>query len=150
MKIINLIFVLILTGCASAPPQVIAPFDKTRTHEGSFDDAWRKLVAFVSTNDAEVGTIEKDSGLITLKGDGLSVGLTNTYCDFVPGFLMGHGGGGVKGSILMTDDDGFVTTTVNVKFHGIVINSLANPPSRFLRSCNSKGVLETAILNAVD
>ena len=138
----------LLAACASAPIE-IKPFDKSVTTEADFNESWSKLVQFVSTNDINVGTIEKDSGLITLSGDSLSPSLVKEYCDTVPPFLWVLSGGVAKGSILMVEEDGFVTTTVNTRFSGTSYTSMTNPPQYQTRPCNSRGAFEAAVLGAV-
>jgi hypothetical protein len=138
----------LLAACASAPIE-IKPFDKSVTTESDFNESWSKLVQFVSTNDINVGTIERDSGLITLSGDSLSPSLIREYCDATPPFLWTLTGGVAKGSILMVEEDGFVTTTVNARFSGTSYTSITNPPQYTTRPCNSRGSFEAAVLGAV-
>jgi hypothetical protein len=144
-----LIIAIILGGCASAPVVEIAPFDKSVSYEGNFDQSWSRLVAFMSTNDISIGTIEKDSGLITLSGDNLSSSVLANYCDARSTFGFTLTSGQARGSVLMVDDEGFITVTVNVKFMGTFMNGFTNPPSYSTRACNSTGVFETAILGSL-
>lgn len=138
----------LLAACASAPIE-IKPFDKSVTTEADFNESWSKLVQFVSTNSINVGAIERDSGLITLSGDSLSPSLIKEYCDATAPFLWVLTGGVAKGSILMVEEDGFVTTTVNIRFSGTSYTSMTNPPQYQTRPCNSRGAFETAVLGAV-
>ena len=140
-----------LGGCASAPVVEIKPFDKSASFEGDFDESWSKLVAFLSTNDVSIGTIEKDSGLVTLSGDNLSVALIQEYCDASAPFLWTLTGGKAKGSILMTEDSGFVTATVNVTFDGTIFfpQMGTNPAQYRSNRCNSRGAFETAVLGSI-
>ena len=140
---------LMLGACASAPVVEIKPFDKSVSFEGDFDESWSKLVAFLSTNDISIGTIEKDSGLVTLSGDNLSTGVIQLYCDARASFLLTLTGGKAGGSILMVEDDGFITATVNIKFYGPLLNSLANPPQYTTSPCNSTGAFESAVLGSL-
>ena len=104
------IMVSLLAGCVTTPVVEIEPFDTSVSFEGDFGKSWSKLVQFMSTNDINIGTIEKDSGLITLSGDNLSVPILQQYCDATGSCNLAP-----KGSVLMVEDDGFITTTVNVK-----------------------------------
>jgi hypothetical protein len=144
-----LFMVAFLGGCASAPVIDIKPFDKSVSFEGDFDESWSKLVAFLSTNDVNIGTIEKDSGLITLSGDNLSVGIITQYCDATATFLWTMTGGTARGSILMVEDSGFVTATVNVKFQGTSSSTLSSPPTYSTSPCNSRGVFEASVLGSL-
>lgn len=51
-----------LAGCATAP--VATDFDNTRVYSKSKDEVWTSLVAFFATNNIQIKTIEKDSGVI--------------------------------------------------------------------------------------
>lgn len=145
------VIVLLLGGCASAPVVEIKPFDKTVSFEGDFDQAWSKLVNFLSTNDVSIGTIEKDSGLVTLSGDNLGGSLLAAYCDTTVPFMWTLTGGKAKGSVLMTDDSGFVTATVNVKFMKTIMfpGYGQNPPTYRTDQCTSRGAFETAVLGSL-
>ena len=147
--LVVLFIAVFLGGCASAPVIDIKPFDKSVSFEGDFDESWSKLVAFLSTNDVNIGTIEKDSGLITLSGDNLSAGVITQYCDATATFLMTMTGGTARGSILMTEESGFVTATVNVKFQGTSYSGLTNPPTYSTRPCNSRGAFEASVLGSL-
>ncbi|WP_297820484.1 hypothetical protein [uncultured Paraglaciecola sp.] len=140
---------LMLGGCASAPVVEIKPFDKSVSFEGNYDESWSKLVGFMSTNDISIGTIEKDSGLVTLSGDDLSPELIAEYCDAKAPFLWVLTGGKGSGSVLMTEDSGFITATVNVKFQGTSTYTMANPPQYKTAKCNSRGAFESAVLGSL-
>jgi hypothetical protein len=140
---------LMLGACASAPVVDIKPFDKSVSFEGDFDGSWSKLVAFLSTNDISIGTIEKDSGLVTLSGDNLSTSVVQIYCDAQAPFLWTLTGGRAGGSILMVEEDGFVTATVNIKFYGTSMTAMSNPPQYSTKPCNSTGAFESAVLGSL-
>ena len=140
-----------LGGCASAPVVEIKPFDKSVSFEGDFNQAWSKLVNFLSTNDISIGTIEKESGLVTLSGDNLGSTLITSYCDASAPFMWTLTGGKARGSVLMTEDSGFVTATVNVKFDGtIFFPQMGQSPAQYRTNpCNSRGAFETAVLGSI-
>lgn len=146
-----LFFAAILTGCASNPVVELEPFDTSISTEGDFNESWSKMVAFLSTNDISIGTIEKDSGLVTLSGDSLSVPILRKYCDATAPFLWVLQNGTARGSVLMVNDDGFVTTTVNLKLNGTSMYTDWNTgrTNYQTKPCNSTGVFETALLNSV-
>jgi hypothetical protein len=152
-KCIHIIWLsILLSGCVSTPVIEIEPFDTSVSFEGDFDRSWSKLVAFLSTNDVSIGTIEKDSGLITLSGDNLSVSLLREYCDATAPFLWSLQSGGAKGSVLMTADDGFVTATVNIKLTATSMTTdySTGRVTYSTKPCNSRGVFETAVLNSIE
>jgi len=140
---------IILGGCASAPKVVIQPFDKSKTVEKSYDETWSSLIRFLSTNDIDIATLEKESGLIQLKGENLSTKLISEYCAIETSFMYSLDSGSGKGSITVVDEDGFVTVNTNIRFKFTEVSSMSNPPSYKTLNCSSTGKLETAILNSV-
>ena len=145
------IMVSLLAGCVTTPVVEIEPFDTSVSFEGDFGKSWSKLVQFMSTNDINIGTIEKDSGLITLSGDNLSVPILQQYCDATAPFLSILQSGTAKGSVLMVEDDGFITTTVNVKLTAtsMYTDLYTGRTTYSTKPCNSTGVFETALLSSV-
>ncbi len=137
-----------LVGCAAAPQVEIAAFDKSATVEASFDAVWSDLIRFLSTNDVSIATIEKESGLIALRGEGLSASLITSYCDAQPTFLTLISSGIVSGSITVIEDSGFVTVNANMRYRATLVNNFSTPPTYFTSDCNSKGVFETALLSS--
>tara|TARA_B100000780_G_scaffold278495_1_gene252205 strand:- start:1463 stop:1933 length:471 start_codon:yes stop_codon:yes gene_type:complete len=141
---------IFLGGCASAPVIEVKPFDKSVSFEGDFDESWARLVNFLSTNDVSIGTIEKDSGLVTLSGDNLSGALVSEYCAATVPFLSTLTGGRANGSVLMTEDSGFITATVNIRFQATTMFPGYNsPPTYSTTGCASRGAFETAVLGSL-
>lgn len=148
-KILWMLGIMMLVGCASTPVEEIKPFDKNITVEAAYDDVWSNLIRFMSTNDISIASVEKDSGLIVLTGDNLSASLISEYCDATPPFLWTLTGGKASGSVIVNDDEGFVTVTVNAKFQGTSYTSLTNPPQYSTKPCNSRGAFEAAVLGSI-
>ena len=144
--ILALSFLVFLVGCATVEEVVIEPFDKSVTVEKDFDDVWGTLVRFMSTNDISIQTIEKDSGLIALRGENLTSGLIRGLCDAQAGLFATISSGGANGSITVVDDDGFVTVNVNMRFTATFYNSMSNPPTYSTSNCNSRGTFEKSLL----
>jgi len=138
---------LIFTACASRPVVEIKPFDTSISFEGSYNEAWSKLIAFLSTNDIGIANLEKASGLIILKGDNLGVQTIQKYCDAQAPFLYTLIYGKASGSIIMTEDSGFVTATVNTKFES-TSRGTGTSPNR-TAPCRSSGLFETAVLGSI-
>ena len=55
----------LVTSCATTSV-VVDPFDSSKTYMSDMDTQWKKLVRFFSTNQIGIGTLEKDSGIITV------------------------------------------------------------------------------------
>ena len=149
ISVTGLLLALLLAGCASTPVVEIQPFDKSVTIETPYDEVWTNLIRFMSTNDISIASVEKDSGLIVLTGDNLSPSLIREYCDAKPPVFWTISGGNAKGSVIVANEDGFTTVTVNAKFQGTYYTSLTNPPQFSTRGCNSRGAFETAVLGSV-
>ena len=149
-NILAAIFIAFLfTGCATPAKIEIAPFDRSVTVEKPFDEVWSSLIRFLSTNDIAIQTIEKESGLISLRGEGLSAGLIQQYCAAQASMFLGITGGKGTGSITVVNDGDFNTVNANMRFQFTMVNSMANPPQYVTRNCESMGKFETALLNSI-
>ena len=142
--LLTMTLVVFLAGCTTTQI-AIEPFDKTVTVERDFDDVWTTLVRFMSTNDISISTIEKESGLISLRGENLTKDLIAKLCDGQAAFLWTIIGGGASGSIVVMDDDGFVTVNVNARF---TTTSTYNGPT-VTNGCNSTGYFEKSVLASI-
>ena len=130
-------------GCAS--PQVVSSQPKSATINSSFDAVWEKAVRFVSTNQINIETIEKDSGLIVIGAQSIDAQTLKGLCDAKAPFLytLKHGSG--KGNITVVEEGGFVTATINLSFFAnsnYGYQTASNP-------CASTGKYEESFLNAL-
>jgi hypothetical protein len=149
-KLLILPLVIVLYSCATTETVVVEPFNTSVTYDSDFDETWSKLVRFYSTNQIGIGTLEKDSGIITMNNDKLSVSAIQEYCADSPvPFLWTPTGGTARGNATLIEEDGFTTATVNVSFS---VNSqycyqgcnyTSNP-------CQSNGNFERALLTALE
>ena len=143
--LLTMTLVVFLAGCTTTQI-AIEPFDKTVTVERDFDDVWNTLVRFMSTNDISISTIEKESGLISLRGENLSKNLTEQLCDAQTALFWTIVGGSANGSIVVLDDDGFVTVNVNARFTTTQV--FGDNPAR-TEGCNSTGYFEKSVLASI-
>ena len=74
--------------------------------------------------------------------------LITEYCSFKVPFLNSLSSGKATGSIVVVDDDGFVTVNANLRFQTTFVNTMANPPQYYTRECESRGAFETALLGS--
>ena len=147
--LVTLTLAFTLASCSSQMQQVEA-FDKSLTVDQPYDEVWAALVRFMSTNDWGIDTIEKVSGLIQLDASGLSESFMETYCSFDDaGWRHNYEGGGVKGSITVVDNEGFVTINTNLRFFITSTSGFGPMRETATDECQSTGVLETSILNSV-
>ena len=141
--------IFLITSCATTAV-IVEPFDTSKTYMSDFDTTWSKLVRFMSTNHISIGTIEKDSGLMTLAGDNLSKDLVLSYCASNPvGFPNTTTGGSAQGNITLAEVDGFVTANVNVRFN--VKGQYCYQGCNYVNvQCQSNGKFEKSLLSALD
>tara|TARA_B100000963_G_scaffold287365_1_gene256505 strand:+ start:338 stop:790 length:453 start_codon:yes stop_codon:yes gene_type:complete len=143
-NILSILFILLLTSCAST--QVATNSIVSESYRQSYDEVWTKVIRFFATNQISIGTLEKDSGIVTLQGDRLSKDLINTYCnaDANNGFFEFVQYGNVTGSVNVIDEGNFVTVTINTRFSSIHNDGYFVP-----RTCASTGVFEQSILDTI-
>ena len=151
IKITLIVFyTFFLLSCATTQV-VIEPFDTSKTYMNSYDESWKKLVRFFSTNQIGIGTLEKDSGIITVNNQNLSSSLVSEYCALTVPFLFTHTGGQAFGSATLVEDGDFTTANVNIQFNATFsacdlygrCNYINNP-------CPSNGSFEKALLTALE
>ena len=140
---------LILISCATTDVEVV-PFETSRTYSADFGDTWKKLVRFYSTNQIGIGTLEKDSGIITMNNENISVSAIKDFCaDWPVSFLWTPTSGVARGSATLIEDEGFTTANVNVSF-SVRSQYCYQGCSYTTNLCQSNGSFETSMLNALD
>ena len=148
--LIILPLIIAVISCASTPTVIIEPFDTNKTYMSSFDDSWKKLVRFFSTNQIGIGTLEKDSGIITVNNERLSSSLVNSYCANNPTpFLYTQTGGTARGSVTLVEDEGFTTANVNITFE-VNAQYCYQGCTYINKVCQSNGTFEKALLSSLE
>lgn len=143
--------IFLVASCATTQTTVeVEPFDSSKTYMADYDSTWSKLIKFMSTNQISIGTVEKDSGLITLQGDNLDKDLVLSYCAVNPlGWPYSANGGTAQGNVALTEVDGFVTANVNVRFN--VTGQYCYQGCTYSnKQCQSNGNFEKSLLSALD
>lgn len=145
-KFLLLFLTIVLTSCATT--QVIPNSVVSESYRASYDEVWTKVIRFFATNQISIGTLEKESGIVTLKGENLDSQLINKYCEAVENnqlfeFLRY---GNVMGSVNVIDEGGIVTVTVNTRYNSIHGSGQTIYPPR---PCASKGIFERSILDSI-
>ena len=140
----------IVASCATTAVVVVEPFDTSKTYMSDYDATWTKLIRFMSTNQVSIGTIEKDSGLVTLNGTNLSKDLVLEYCASNPVWWPNTTTGGTaQGNITLTETDGFTTANVNVRFN--VQGQYCYQGCNYVDvQCDSNGKFEKSLLDALN
>tara|TARA_B110000305_G_scaffold187038_1_gene208352 strand:- start:384 stop:848 length:465 start_codon:yes stop_codon:yes gene_type:complete len=142
--------VLFIVASCATTAVIVEPFDTSKTYMSDYDSTWTKLIRFMSTNQISIGTIEKDSGLVTLNGTDLSTNLVLEYCANNPiGFPNTTTGGNAQGNVTLTETDGFTTANVNVRFN-VKGQYCYNGCNYVVRQCESNGKFEKSLLDALN
>ena len=142
--------IFFLFSCATTQV-VIETFDTSKTYMNSYDESWKKLVRFFSTNQIGIGTLEKDSGIITVNNQNLTSGLVSEYCAVTVPFLYALSGGQAFGSATLVEDGDFITANVNIQFNATFSScDLYGRCTYITDSCPSNGSFEKALLTALE
>ena len=142
---LTIILSLFTFGCATT--SVVGNSVTSETVMSDFDETWSKVIRFFSTNQIGIGTLEKESVIVTISGENLAMDVMRKYCDAKPATpllwtpLMGT----AKGSVTLVDEGDFVTANVNVSF-SIVSAYGAN---RVVNGCSSTNVFEDSLLDTL-
>ena len=142
----------LVTSCATTSV-VVDPFDSSKTYMSDMNTQWKKLVRFFSTNQIGIGTLEKDSGIITVNNQNLALDLITEYCAVeAPGWLWAPMGGAAVGNATLVDEDeGFITANVNMQFTAQFQScDLYGRCNYMNKPCKSNGSFEKALLSALD
>ena len=130
---------LSLSACAT-PPKKIA-FEKSRSYSLSKDAAWERLLGFFTSNNIQIKTIEKDSGVIYAERT-LS---DASMADCGQNALAGEIGRPVTLNVFVRQVGEKTDVTVNTDFKVIRIFDGAT----WSDQCHSRGVLERSVLDHV-
>lgn len=68
----NFILIIMLvsflaTGCATIPPKLEKPIEKSKVFEASFDETWKALIQAITSEGEFMNVAQKESGLITFQ-----------------------------------------------------------------------------------
>lgn len=142
--------VFLLISCSTAQVEV-DPFETSRTYLSDYDTQWKKMVRFFSTNTISIGTLEKESGIITVNSMNLNPQTIGEYCLYTVPFLQNLSGGSVTGSATLVEDDEFVTANVNFAMN-VTFSSCNMYGQCFYttQACVSNGSLERSLLDALN
>jgi hypothetical protein len=126
-------------GCATPPATYSV--SNSRTYDKSYDQVWESLVAFLATNNIQVKNIAKDSGVVY--AERASFDATMADCGS-PGLMIPEAKRATF-NVFVTHTTAKPTVSVNATFEEV---------RRFDRTvqtvtCNSRGLLESRILDAI-
>ena len=145
MKLINqslvfVIAVLALTSCASMPASYA--FNNSRTYDQSYDAVWEKIVGFFASRNIPIKNIAKDSGVIYAE----SSSFDDTFADCGKGGLMIPIARRASFNVFVTRSGDEPKVSVNTQFQ----ETRQFDTTVTTVTCNSKGVIERAVLDAIN
>lgn len=129
---------LAFAGCATPPKQTA--FSNTQTYQSSKDQVWSDLLAFFTSNNIQIKTIEKESGVIYAERSRSDPSMADCGQDLAvelsrPATL----------NVFVKPESKGTTVTVNATFE--VIRSFDN--RTWTAPCHSTGALERQILASI-
>jgi hypothetical protein len=133
------LLMLPVATCATPPKQTAV--DKSRTYAATKDAVWEDLLSFFTTNNIQIKTIEKVSGVIYAERSG--VDRTMADCGEVPLATELSRAGTLN--VFVRPLEGKTQVTVNVDF--TVLRMFDN--KSFTAPCYSTGALERLILDSI-
>ncbi len=128
-----------LTACATPPAAY--QFANTRTYQRDFDQVWQDLVGFFAQRSIPVKNIAKDSGVIYAE----SLSFDDRFADCGDAGMLIVQGRTMTFNVFVTRAGKDPQVQVTTRF--TEVRTFGN--RRYDTQCNSKGVIEEQILNAL-
>lgn len=143
--ITSLVAILTLSACATPPAQYT--FDKSRTYEQSKDKTWESLMEYFTEKNIPIKNIEKDSGIVY--SEQMIAGIhTPEYADCGQHGLTQIIHTNIAANVFVKElSKSRSKATANVNF--TAMKQFGNHPPIYV-NCNSKGVAEQRILDALE
>lgn len=130
---------VVLASCATPPKQTV--FDKTRTFSLSKDATWERLLSFFTSNNIQIKTIEKDSGVIYAE----RAIADKSMADCGENALAMENGRPAAMNVFVRPVGDKTEVTVNTDFK--VVRTFDG--NTWSDQCHSTGVLERQVLNHI-
>jgi hypothetical protein len=128
-----------LAGCATAPASYSV--SNSRTYDKSYDEVWEQIVAAFASRNIQVKNIAKDSGVIYAE----TARFDDSMADCgKPGLFMVQGRR-ANFNVFVSRAGGKPNVSVNTEFS----ETRRFENNVFTTPCNSKGVLESMILDSI-
>jgi hypothetical protein len=129
----------VIASCATPPKQAV--FDKSQSYDMNKDFVWESLLSFFTSNNIQIKTIEKDSGVIYAERS--SVDRTMADCGEAP--LTAEIARSGTLNVFVRPTGAKTQVTVNSEFK--VLRMFDN--QTFTAACHSTGLLERSILDSI-
>lgn len=128
-----------LAGCATMPATYTV--SNSRTYNQEYDAVWEKIVQFFASRNIPIKNIAKDSGVIYAENTSFDA----SYADCGTGGLMVPFAHRASINVFVTRSGEKPTVSVNTQFEEMRRFDANTQTVR----CNSKGVIEQAVLDAI-
>lgn len=129
-----------LSSCATVPSTYSV--DNSRTYNQEYDQVWEKLVQFFASRNIPIKNIAKDSGVIYAE----STTFNDDLADCGTGGLWAPFGRRASVNVFVTRSTEQPRVSVNTEFQEM----RRFDASTTTVTCNSKGVIERAVLDALN
>jgi hypothetical protein len=129
----------LLTACATPPATYSV--SNSRSYQRSYDLVWEDIVQFMASRNIQIKNIAKDSGVIYAEASSFG----NDVADCGSPGLLHVVGRRAMFNVFVNRSSGAPTVSVNTEFSEV---RRFDGPTMTV-PCNSRGVLETAILNSI-
>lgn len=140
LRSILLLSLICLVSCATPPKNTV--FEKAKIYDKSKDAIWEDLLSFFTSNNIQIKTIEKDSGVIYAERSGIDA--TMADCGQVPLAVDVQRSGTLN--VFVRSMGSKTQVTVNSDFK--VMRMFDN--QTYIQACNSTGLLEKSILESIN
>lgn len=141
IQIAALVMALAASGCATLPSTYSV--DNSRTYDDqTYDQVWEKIVSFFASRNIQIKNIAKESGVIYAE----SISFGDELADCGTGGLMVPFARRASFNVSVTRSTPHPKVSVNTEFQEM----RRFDASTTTVNCNSKGVIERAVLDAVE
>src|SRR3972149_2690182 len=138
MKILNWVLIVMLASCATAPATY--NYEKSKSYSRTYDQIWEDVIGFFASRNIQIKTIEKDSGVIYAETNRFDEKLADCGHPGIASVVTRT----VSLNVFVMRSERDPKVNVNTKF----IETRQFDRSIWTVECNSKGVIEQAILES--
>jgi len=154
-------FCFLICGCATVPPMLERPIEKSRTFNAIYEDVWKSLVQALTSSGEFISTAEKESGVISFQKIITPPGMIETLALCNSGVQWNNANAAVNITAVKVDET-HTTVTINSQFWGTgtdtgdqvmgsllgaMVGAVYYSPLRQYGPLSSKGVLEKSYLD---
>ncbi|MBX3584748.1 MAG: hypothetical protein KF810_22970 [Rhizobiaceae bacterium] len=134
---VSVALLIALSGCGTPPKQYT--FERTKTYSATKDEIWTRLISYFTSNNIQIKTIEKDSGVIYAERSMVDASIADC------------GQGGLAADVVRTGGLNVFVQSLEPNKTQVSVNSDYKITRVFdgqpmVTACNSTGLIEGQIL----